>query len=744
MNDSATMLPGTDIFESMSAAANSNAWFQYLNDAYQRSAIFLDILRQRGDQQAEMAARPMASVLRYNQEQVKSGYSLPRPINFSLSRIVPPQGMRTNPRKRPVVVGDPRAGQGPGIGGFKKESEIGDALAAGHPVYFIGFTAEPVPGQRFLDVVEGQINFFEEVVRRHPGAPKPMAIGNCQAGYQTLMVAMLRPDLFGPCLIVGSPMSYWQGVRGHNPMRYSGGLLGGSWLTALTSDLGAGKFDGVWLVENFDNLNPANWLWSKQYQVYAKVDTEGPRYLEFEKWWGAFIMTNGEEMQWLVDELFVGDKLTHNQLLSSDGKLFDFRNIASPIICFTSFGDDISPPQQTLGWVLDVYRDLEDIVAQDKTIVYCLAQKAGHLALFVSSRVAVNQHEQFIQLVDILDCLPPGLFEMVITPKDGEAKLTPESSSVTFEPRSLEDIRALGRNSAEDDRAFQAAARLSEFNYNIYRTFFQAGVRALANTQTAELARALHPMRLSYSLFTSKNPFLQGAAKLAEEARKERKPIAANNPFWQMQEAVSAQFEATLKTVGQVRDAMAEHVFYAIFGSPIIQNLFQMTEAEKAARRAPASTHDQIATWNKRRAELDAKLNTGTFEDAVIRAALFIIGSVGSMDSRTALTLNEARQSMTRLTLGDFKALVRTQASVLWLYRDQALEALPNLVPSDARRRELLRLVRAGAVATGPITEVEQDCLARLAQILGLGSDLAQATVAGAGAPIEKVVHAAE
>jgi hypothetical protein len=70
------------------------------------------------------------------------------------------------------------------------------------------------------------------------------------------MVAMLRPDLFGPCLVAGSPMSYWQGVRGKNPMRYSGGLLGGSWLTAMTSDLGNGKFDGTGLILNFDVLNP--------------------------------------------------------------------------------------------------------------------------------------------------------------------------------------------------------------------------------------------------------------------------------------------------------------------------------------------------------------------------------------------------------------------------------------------------------------------------------------------------------
>src|SRR5208337_3510919 len=147
-----------------------------------------------------------------------------------------------------------------------------------------------------------------------------------------------------------------------------------------------------------------------------------------------------------------------NQLLSSKGQVFDLRDVSSPIICFASHGDNISPPQQALGWILDVYRDVEDIRAHGRTILYCLNQKAGHLAIFVSSSVGANEDEEFIQLIDIIDCLPPGLFEMVITPKkNGEAKLTPENSYVTFEPRSLDDIRALGRNSAEDDRAFQAA-----------------------------------------------------------------------------------------------------------------------------------------------------------------------------------------------------------------------------------------------------------------------------------------------
>ena len=132
-------------------------------------------------------------------------------------------------------------------------------------------------------------------------------------------------------------------------MRYTGGLLGGSWLTALMGDLGNGKFDGAWLVSNFENLNPANTLWTKHYNLYSKIDTEAPRYLEFEQWWGGHVLLNAEEMQFIVDELFVGNKLATAEIVSSDGTRIDLRNIRSPIVVFCSKADNITPPQQALG-----------------------------------------------------------------------------------------------------------------------------------------------------------------------------------------------------------------------------------------------------------------------------------------------------------------------------------------------------------------------------------------------------------
>ena len=77
-----------------------------------------------------------------------------RPVNYGLVRIVPPEGREDRSAKRPFIVVDPRAGHGPGIGGMKQDSEIGVALAAGHPCYFVGFLPEPMPGQTIEDVCD--------------------------------------------------------------------------------------------------------------------------------------------------------------------------------------------------------------------------------------------------------------------------------------------------------------------------------------------------------------------------------------------------------------------------------------------------------------------------------------------------------------------------------------------------------------------------------------------------------------
>ena len=474
----------------------------YWIDAWQRSILTLDALRERGNTALQRSATVAPNVLSFEFQVVRDGRSLPRPVNYALVRIVPPAGTTTDPLKAPFIVFDPRAGHGPGIGGMKHDSEIGVALAAGHPCYFVGFLPQPVPGQTIEAVCRAEAQFVAEVARRHPEAEgKPVLIGNCQAGWQIMMMAAIEPDLVGPILIAGAPLSYWAGVRGRNPMRYLGGTLGGTWLTALAGDMGKGIFDGANLVANFESLNPANTYWEKGYNLYSKVDTEAPRFLDFETWWGSPVLLDAGEMQWIADNLFVGNKLTSGEIRTSDGVRVDLRNIKSPIIVLCSWGDNITPPQQALGWITDLYGHEDEIVANGQTIVYTLHQTIGHLGIFVSGKVATKEHAEFASCMEMIDLMPPGLYEAVIDEVD-EGTERPDLIHGKYlfrlEARTLDDIRALGGNSDEDNQRFAAVARLSEINHGLYCTLAQPVVRAMTTEQSAELSRRLHPHRLRF------------------------------------------------------------------------------------------------------------------------------------------------------------------------------------------------------------------------------------------------------
>jgi hypothetical protein len=291
-------------------------------------------------------------------------------------------------------------------------------------------------------------------------------------------------------------------------MRYTGGMAGGSWMTALAGDLGNGKFDGGYLVENFENQNPANTYWSKHYNLWSKVDTEGPRYIEFEKWWGGHVNLNAEEIQWIVDKLFVGNRLATAEIVTSAGDRIDLRNIRSPIVCFCSKGDNITPPQQALGWIVDLYQKDDDIRAGGQTIVYAIHDSVGHLGIFVSGGVARKEHDEFASNIDLIDVLPPGLYEAVMTPKAGAADnpdLVGGNWIVRFEPRTLAQLRAIVQPDPENERRFAAARRVSEINLGLYRTFLQPFVRAFASSPLARQLHALNPAELPYQLFSDAN-----------------------------------------------------------------------------------------------------------------------------------------------------------------------------------------------------------------------------------------------
>lgn len=689
----------------------------YWIDACQRGILFLDVMHKRGEQYKSHLATAAPHVLKFSHSLVMDGRKLTRPVNYALVRIVPVDDM-VDPRKRPFVVVDPRAGHGPGIGGFKADSEIGVALRAGHPCYFIGFLPEPVGEQTIEDIAHAQAAFLERVIALHPEAEsKPAVIGNCQAGWAVLLLAAMRPELFGPIIVAGSPVSYWAGVRGHYPMRYTGGLLGGSWLTALASDLGNGKFDGAWLVSNFENLNPANTFWTKAYNLYRKVDSEPPRYLEFEQWWGGHVLLNAAEMQFIVDELFLGNKLATAEIVMGDGSRIDLRNIRSPIVVFCSKADNITPPQQALGWILDLYESVDDIRARGQTIVYAVHDSIGHLGIFVSASVAKKEHDQFTSNIDLIDVLPPGLYEAVMTPKDptdASADLIGGAYLVRFEARTLDDIQALGGNDDEEDRKFATVARLSEVNLGLYRTCVQPWLRAWVNEGFAESMRRFHPLRLQYEMFSRANPFMRLLLSSTEAVRTNRQPVSSHNVLWQTQEHFADWLEQSWNAYRDVRDAAAEAWFHVIYGSPLVQAIVGLKASDANPRRKPGKDVAYAAAVARRIEELKSDTSEGGPREAILRALLYIRALDGIADERGFNLLRRMREEAGEgLTLGEFKWMVREQFFMLMLDERRAVEAIPGMLSKDP--------LLASRMAKN---------LLRMIEVVGLRSDSARARLA--------------
>jgi hypothetical protein len=511
-------------------------------------------------------------------------------------------------------------------------------------------------------------------------------------------------------------------------MRYTGGLLGGSWLTALTSDLGNGIFDGAWLVQNFENLNPANTLWSKQYNLYANIDTEGPRYLGFERWWGGHILLTGEEMQYIVDNLFVGNKLSSAEIVTADGVRLDPRRIRSPIVCLCSKGDNITPPQQALGWVLDLYRSDEDLLASGQTIVYAVHENIGHLGIFVSGGVAKKEHQEFAGNIDLIDCLPPGLYEAVMAakaPGGGGAELAGGQYISRFERRNLEDIRALGGNTPEEERCFAAVARLSEVTHGLYRATLQPAVRALATEQGAEGLRRLHPLRLGYELLSDRNPAAKPLAEAADKVRADRHPVAPDNVCLQWEKIFSDWIAQSLDIYRDFRDMLMEHTFFGIYGQPWLQALLGLGASDDPPRRHPGRESDHTAMIERRIEDLKADMGKGGPREAAIRGLVYVCLPEKAVDERTFAMLRRLRGTYgTQRTLKEFKQDLREQYFMLKLDEERAVALIPELLKGhEGMGSKILEDLRSVAAADGVLSEGERKRLARLEQLLSAGTE---------------------
>jgi pimeloyl-ACP methyl ester carboxylesterase len=631
-------------------------------------------------------------VLHFDYEMVLDGRTLDRPVNYALVRIVPPKGVKVDDERRPYVIIDPRAGHGPGIGGFKDDSQVGVAIREGHPVYFVIFFPEPQPGQTLLDVCAAEREFVRRVRELHPAASKPAIVGNCQGGWAAMMLASSNPEDTGPIVINGAPMSYWGGAwsegEGDNPMRYAGGLLGGTWLASLTSDLGAGKFDGAWLVQNFENLNPANTFWDKYYHVFANADTEPARFLDFERWWGGFYLMNREEIEWITKNLFVGNRVWDE---------FDLRTIKAPIVLFASLGDNITPPQQAFNWVADVYGSTDEIKARGQVIVGLVHEDIGHLGIFVSGKVAKKEHAQIVSVLKSIEALPPGLYAMRVE----------SDNTVSFSERRLEEIiERLNRFKRADEKPFEAVAAVSDFNQRAYELFARPFVQAFASEELAKLGRDFHPLRFQRWILSDRNPWLAWLPAAAGMVKAQRQALGADSPPRKLEKMYAEVTSASLDYYRAVRDALSEAAFFQLYGNVI-----------PLPAKAEAPTPKPLAL---------PAITAGGYPAALARSA-FLLARKGR-----ALPLSrfEMKQQMMKdyaeflpdLPRDEQRRIRGEQEVIVGREPQKAIDTLPELLAKPEDRERLLvlieRLLADRRVQHAEATAEQKATLARIRGVL--------------------------
>lgn len=653
-------------------------WQEYFTDLSQRSLLFWDTLRQRGDNTLAHERAGFPLLLKFDHETLLNGANLARPVNYSLLRILssPEQSVDN---QQPVIIIDPRGGHGSGIGGFKQDSVIGESLRAGHPTYFISFSHSPSPGQTLADIVEAQAQFIEVVSARHPASAKPVVIGNCQAGWALMGLAATRPELPGLIIVNGAPLSYWAGVNGRNPMRYTGGLLGGGWMARLGSDLGNDRFDGAWLVSNFETLDPANTYWGKYYHLFSEVDTEAARFLDFERWWGSPTLLNSEEIEMIVDDLFIGNQLSGGLGRKSSG--LDLKRIEVPVVVFCSFGDNITSPQQALDWIADVYPS--DLALQNagRTIVYLRHASIGHLGIFVSGEVARREHRELLGAVETINALPAGLYEMLIE------DLPDTQYTVRFEPRHIADIHGDVQPPRDDDREFALVERASSINNSLYDGFVRPWLRPLINEPSAELMRKTHPFHQQQVLWSSLNPALWWLAGSAAQVRKDRRPAATDNPLLAWQALFANQIQDALNGYRDLRDATQELCFYGVYGA--LNSLGGNTP--KRDLQAHAEQHDKQLLEH-----LKTALPLGGLMEALIRI-LFLLERDNDVPGKANIEkLLEQFQVLLQDHSAeplDLRETLQTQKMLVLTHPQEALHSLPLLLPETEERQQVLAAV---------------------------------------------------
>lgn len=718
-------------------------WLSYSIDSSQRLFQTAEILKERGDIFIEHELAGCPPVLDYDYDIIMDASHFDHPCNYVLLKINPPEGRQIKGDNRPYIIIDPRAGHGAGIGGFKPESQVGVALKHGCPVYFVAFKRLPQPTQTIADITYAEAKFVREVKKRHPKAQSPIIVGNCQGGWAALILAATHSDITGPILMNGAPVAAWSGEIGIDPMRYKAGVHGGTWLAMMSADINNGVFDGAWLVNNFEQMNPYRNYVGKYYDLYQDPLGRRERFLDFERWWGGFFLMNEAEIRWIVENIFIGNRIARNTSQLEKGVNIDLRNVKSPVIVFASRGDNITPPPQALAWILDAYTDEKELEVCGQRIIYLIHDQVGHLGIFVSSKIANKEHTSLASVMDMIEMLPPGLYQMKIEDEQGSGD--EKTFSVGFEHCTFQDLRQEIGECRIDEKLFRAVHRSSKSQTRIYEQSIQPFIKAMTNETTAQLLRSLHPLRLQRSLWSSQNPmalamsnFNQAINNNTNDTNKRPptlinyaqiqsldilgiQPMAQDNVFLQLEKMFMSALNMNLDFWGDLNGKLNEQIFFGLWSMP----WFREYGNKESSRRL--LNQDELRDLPKVD-EVLAQIAEGGYCEAVIR--MFILGNLvadNKIDREQLVRLSELltkHPPFKALSSPELAQIIENQTLMVRFDEGNSIDTLPTLLKTKPERMEAFKqILYTIGNETDDLNFETVEMLKRIQKVLNISQD---------------------
>jgi tellurite resistance protein len=434
------------------------------------------------------------------------------------------------------------------------------------------------------------------------------------------------------------------------------------------------------LVANFEAMNPGRDMWRKHADLWAGVDHKAADFLDFDRWWSGFYFMNAAEIRWIIDNIFVGNRLARGLAVLDDGTRIDLGRITAPVIVFASHGDAVSTVPQALRWIPDVWGTASAIRAAGRTIIYTTHDSASHLSIFVSAAVADDHHRRIGLVMRTIEALPPGLYEMVVD------RAQPGGDVVHFEARETDAIRALC-DPQEHDEPFAVAAEFAEWAQRGYEMAFAPTLRAISSQASARAIKAANPLRLQTLAQSSASPLMTGVAEAAARARAERAPPPPDNPFVRAQSALIDAVALQLDAVRVARDAVTEMGFLALYANPF---LHPRPELAKPFRPPPEPEPDLPA-----RRPID-DVERGGYADAIVRMCV-ILSKAGGQFRQDRLerfsAMLHTRAPFDRLSAETRRQMIDTQSRIVEAAGEAATEALMTMLRDDVDRYRAVNIV---------------------------------------------------